>query len=76
MSEDHPYACSRCGSVQVTTKTAHPRMPFRRRDCRQFFSAKTGTPMANSNLGYRLCAIAAYLLTIRIKRTASMKLDS
>ena len=66
-------ACVRCGLVNVQTKTTHPRMPFRCRDCRQFFSPKTGTPMANSNL-YRVWAIAIYLLTTGLKGTASMKL--
>ena len=67
-------ACVRCGSLNVQTKTTHPRMPFRCRGCRKFFSPKTGTPMAASNLGYRIWAIAIYLLTTGIKGTASMKL--
>ena len=67
-------ACVRCGSVNVQTKTTHPKMPYRCRDCRKFFSPKTGTPMANSNLGYRVWAIAIYLLTTGLKGTASMKL--
>ena len=66
--------CPHCGSVNVATKASHPRMPFRCRDCRKFFSPKTGTPMANSNLGYRVWAIAIYLLTTGLKGTASMKL--
>ena len=66
--------CVRCGSEKVQTKTTHPSMPFRCRDCRKFFSPKTGTPMAASNLGYRVWAIAIYLLTTGIKGTASMKL--
>ena len=66
--------CPHCGSVNVATKASHPRMPFRCRDCRKFFSAKTGTPMANSNLGYRVWAIAIYLLTTGLKGTTSMKL--
>ena len=66
--------CPRCGSVNVATKTTHPRMPYRCRDCREFFSPKTGTPMANSNLGCRAWAIAIYLLTTGLKGTARMKL--
>ena len=67
-------ACVRCGSTNVQTKTTHPRMPFRCRDCRKFFSPKTGTPMQSSNLGYQAWAIAIYLMTTGIKGTASMKL--
>ena len=67
-------ACVRCGSLNVQTKTTHPRMPFRCRDCRKFFSPKTRTPMAASNLRYRIWAIAIYLLTTGIKGTSSMKL--
>lgn len=67
-------ACVRCGSERVQTKTTHPRMPFRCRDCRKFFSPKTGTPMQNSNLGYQAWAIATYLMTTGLKGAASMKL--
>ena len=67
-------ACVRCGSTNVQTKTTHPRMPFRCRDCRKFFSPKTGTPMQSSNLGYQVWAIAIYLMTTGLKGTASMKL--
>ena len=35
-------ACVKCGSCNVQTKTTHPRMPYRCRDCRKFFSPKTG----------------------------------
>lgn len=66
--------CAHCGSDNVQIKTTHPRMPYRCRKCRKFFSAKTGTPMADSNVGYRVWAIAIYLMTTGIKGTASMKL--
>lgn len=67
-------ACVHCGSLNVATKTKHPRMPFRCRDCRKYFSAKTGTPMESSNLGYRVWAIALFLMTTGLKGTASMKM--
>ena len=67
-------SCPHCGSNNVQTKTTHPRMPYRCRKCRKFFSAKTGTPMADSNIGYRVWAVALYLMTTGIKGTASMKL--
>ena len=39
-----------------------------------FFSVKTGTAMAGSNLGYQVWAIASYLLATGLKGQASMKL--
>ena len=67
-------ACPRCESGSVQIGTTHPTMPYRCRKCKKFFSVKTGTPMAASNLGYRVWAIAIYLMTTGIKGTASMKL--
>ena len=67
-------ACPHCGSLTVTTKTTHPTMPYRCRDCRKFFSAKTGTVMQSSKLGYQVWLIVSYLMTTGIKGTSSMKL--
>ena len=67
-------ACPHCGSLAVTTKTTHPTMPYRCRDCRKFFSVKTGTVMQSSKLGYQVWLIASYLMTTGLKGTSSMKL--
>ena len=47
--------CPRCGSVNVQTGAKHPTIPFRCRekDCGKFFSAKTGTVMEGSKIGYQ-----------------------
>ena len=66
--------CVHCESSAVSTGYSHPTMPFRCRDCRKFFSAKTGSLMQSSKLGYRKWAIAIYILTTNIKGTSSMKL--
>lgn len=66
--------CHYCGSVRVQTGAAHKTMPFRCRDCRKRFSAKTGTVMQASNLGYRTWAIAIYLIATNLKGISSMKL--
>lgn len=66
--------CAYCGGSNVAAKTTHPTMPFRCRDCRKFFSAKTGSLMQSSKLGYRKWALAIYILTTNIKGTSSMKL--
>ena len=65
--------CPHCGSVNVQTGAAH-KMPYRCRDCRQRFSTRTGTAMADSKLGYQKWAIAIYLVTTSLKGVSSMKL--
>ena len=67
-------ACPNCGSVNVQTGAKHPPMNYRCRDCRKFFSVKTGTVMQSSKLGCQTWAIATYLLATGIKGQASMKL--
>ena len=66
--------CPLCGSLSVQKRTTHPTMPYRCRDCKRFFSVKTGTCMHASNLGYRKWAIAIYLMNTGIKGTSSLKL--
>ena len=66
--------CPSCGSENVQENAKHKTMAHRCRDCRKFFSVKVGTVMQSSNLGYRVWAIAIYLMHTGIKGTASMKL--
>jgi transposase-like protein len=66
--------CAHCKSENVSTESKHPTMPYHCRDCRKFFSAKTGTVMQSSKLGYQKWALAIYILTTNIKGTSSMKL--
>ena len=66
-------ACPHCGSVNVQTGAKHPDMSYRCRDCRKFFSVRTGTAMQSSNLGFQVWVLASYLLSTGIKGT-SMKL--
>ena len=66
--------CPRCGGTSVQEGTTHPTMPYRCRDCRKFFSVRTGTVMQSSKLGYQTWALAIYLLNTGIKGTSSMKL--
>ena len=67
-------ACPNCGSTDINDQANHPTMPFHCRDCRKFFSAKTGTVMHGSKLGYRKWALAIYIFTTGLKGTSSMKL--
>ena len=68
--------CPHCGHSNVQVGAKHPSQPYRCRakDCRKFFSVRTGTAMAGSNLGYQVWAIAAYLMATGIKGQSSMKL--
>ena len=66
--------CPRCGSVNIQDGTAHKTMPYRCRDCRRWFSVKTGTVMQSSKLGLQVWAVATYLLTTGLKVQSSMKL--
>ena len=66
--------CPHCGSLNIQNGTAHKTMPYRCRDCRKWFSVKTGTVMQSSKLGMQVWAIASYLLTTGLKGQASMKL--
>ena len=49
-------------------------MRFRCRGCRSRFSTRTGTVLADSNVGFRDWAIAIYLITTNLKGVSSMKL--
>ena len=49
-------------------------MPYRCRDCDKRFSAKTGTSLEGSNLGFQTWVIAIYLVTTDLKGVSSMKL--
>ncbi len=49
-------------------------MPYRCRDCRKFFSVKTGTILQSSKLGMQVWALPTYLLTTGIKGQSCMKL--
>ena len=66
--------CPHCGSTDIQDGTAHRTMPYRCRDCRKWFSVKTGTVMQSSKLGLQVWAVATSLLTTGLKGQASMKL--
>ena len=68
--------CPHCGSLNVQAGIKHRSMTHRCRDCpkRPMFSLKTGTAMEGSKLGYRVWAMAIYLLTTNLKSVSSMKL--
>ena len=67
--------CPHCTSDRVQTGARHPSMPYRCRDCDRRFSAKTGTCMEGSKLGFQIWAIAMYLMTTNVKGVASTRLQ-
>ena len=65
--------CGHCGSIRTRT-AKHAQMPYWCSDCRSYFSVRTGTPMARSNVPLRKWAIAIYLCLTSLKSVSSMKL--
>ena len=65
--------CGKCGSTK-TREASHKTMPYWCTDCRSYFSVKTGTPLANSNIPLRKWAIGIYLCLTSLKSVSSMKL--
>ncbi len=66
--------CAHCDSDNIG-EIKHKSMPYRCRDCRQYFSVKTNGIMHSSKLGYRKWAIAVYQMTTNLKGVSSMKLS-
>ena len=68
-------ACAKCGSVSTSAVPNEKPMPYWCTDCRSYFSVKTGTVMAHSNLPMRKWGIAIFLMTTNLKGVSSMKLS-
>ena len=63
--------------MTVTTSKTVPAIRsqrYRCRGCHKRFSARTGTVLADSNVGFRNWIIAIYLMTTSLKGVSSMKL--
>ena len=68
--------CPHCGSANVQSGTKHKTMPYRCREkeCAKRFSAKSGTVMEGSKLGFQVWMVATFLLSTNLKSVSSMKL--
>ena len=66
--------CGKCGSVETRTVPHAKPMPYWCPDCRSYFSVRTGTAIARSNVPLRKWAIAIYLCLTSLKSVSSMKL--
>ena len=67
--------CGKCGSVNTREVPNAKPMPYWCSDCRGYFSVRTGTPIARSNVPLRKWAIAIYLCLTSLESVASMKLS-
>ena len=65
--------CGHCKGTK-TRKASHKSMPYWCTDCRKYFSVRTGTVLACSNVKLRKWAIAIYLELTSLKSISSMKL--
>ena len=67
-------ACPHCKGERIAAMKNQKPMPYRCRDCRKFFSVKTGTVMAESKLPLKKWIWAIYLCSTNLKGVSSMKL--
>ena len=66
--------CGHCGSLSTSEVPNAKPMPYWCKDCRSYFSVRTGTPIARSNVPLRKWAIAIYICLTSLKSVSSMKL--
>lgn len=66
--------CGHCGSTNTHVTTNRKPQPYRCRDCRKYFSVRTGTLLESSRIPLRKWAIAIYLCLTNLKGVSSMKL--
>ena len=66
--------CGKCGSLNTHEVPKAKPMPYRCRDCRGYFSVRTGTALERSKVPLRKWAIAIYLELTSLKSISSMKL--
>ena len=66
--------CGKCGSTRTGRVPNAKPMPYWCSDCRSYFSVRTGTAIARSNVPMRKWAIAIYLCLTSLKSVSSMKL--
>ena len=67
-------ACPDCGSVNTAEMASRKPMPYRCRDCRNYFSVRKGMVFQSSKIGLRKWAIAIYMMSTSLKGVSSMKL--
>ena len=66
--------CGHCGSVETKPVPNAKPMPYWCKDCKSYFSVRTGSTIENSRLPLRKWAFAVYLYVTSLKGVSSMKL--
>lgn len=66
--------CGHCGSIDTKPVPNQKPMPYWCKDCRSYFSVRTGTVLERSNIPLKKWAIAIYLCLTSLKSVSSMKL--
>ncbi|MYF22711.1 MAG: IS1595 family transposase [Chloroflexi bacterium] len=66
--------CPDCGSERHAVTRGKATMPYRCKDCRQYFSIRKRSVMHSSKLGYQTWAIAVYQVVTGLKGVSAMKL--
>lgn len=66
--------CPHCGSLSVAPVKSMKPMPYRCRDCRQHFSVRTGTVLAESRLPLQKWLMAIYMMTTARKGISSVQM--
>ena len=66
--------CPRCNGRNVQEQAKHKTMPHRCRDCKRYFSVRTGTIMRDSKLSYQQWALAIFLMQTNRKGVSSVAL--
>lgn len=67
-------SCPHCGSVSVAEVKDQKPMPYRCRDCRQHFSVRTGTVLAESRLPLHKWLMTIYMMTTARKGIPSTQM--
>ena len=67
--------CGKCGSLRTREVPNAKPMPYWCTDCRSYFSVRTGTPLARSNVPMQKWAVAIYLCLTSLKSVSSLKLS-
>jgi transposase-like protein len=67
-------SCPHCGSLSIAEVKNHKPMPYRCRDCRQHFSVRTGTVLAESRLPLHKWLMAIYMMTTARKGIPSTQM--
>lgn len=67
--------CPFCGSSHIVKKKNRLPMPYRCKECRNHFSVRTGTVLAESKISLQKWLLATYIMTNSPKGMSSVRLS-